>query len=137
NCRQRSASPQSPLAATAAPNRGAAMGSFANSLHVKTPDAERVAEGLRELFAEAGWRPTQKKLDERSINDSLRGVQISAPRGGWVSVLDTDLMGAHAAVPGLAKKLATHAIYFFVDDSDSWSYLLANAKGAASEFESA
>ena len=114
------------------------MGSFANSLHVKTEDAERVAASLTELLAEAGWRPTQKTVDARTagVEDSLRGVQISAPRDGWVSILDTDLMGAHAVVPRLAKKLATHAIFFFVDDSDSWSYLLADPKGKVSEFES-
>src|SRR4051812_38334773 len=104
------------------------MGSFANSLHVKSSDTDRVATTLTELFAAAGWRPTQKILDERvgwGGQEALRGVQISAPRDGWVSVLDTDLMGAHTVVPRLAKKLATHAIFIFVDDSDSWSYLLA------------
>jgi len=115
------------------------MGSFANSLHVKTSDAERVAATLTEVFAEAGWRPTQKKLELHDTwggDGPVRGVQISAPREGWVSILDTDLMGVHAAVPTLAKKLATHAIFFLVDDSDAWSYLLADPKGVVSEFES-
>jgi hypothetical protein len=115
------------------------MGSFANSLHVKTGDAERVAASLIELSAEAGWRPTQKTLDLRDTwggEGTVRGVQIAAPREGWVSILDTDLMGVHAAVPRLAKKLATHAIFFLVDDSDAWSYLLADPNGVVSEFES-
>ena len=115
------------------------MGSFANSLHVKTGDAERVAASLTELFAEAGWRPTQKTLaldDTWGGDGPLRGVQISAPRQGWVSILDTDLMGVHAAVRRLAKKLSTHAIFFLVDDSDAWSYLLVDPKGVVSEFES-
>jgi hypothetical protein len=115
------------------------MGSFANSLHVKTSDTERVATNLTELFAEAGWQPTQKKLELHETwggEGPVRGVQISAPREGWVSILDTDLMGVHAAVPRLAKKLGTHAIFFLVDDSDAWSYLLADPKGVVSEFES-
>jgi hypothetical protein len=114
------------------------MGSYANSLHVRSDDAERVAETLVELFAKSGWRPTQKTIDARAAwaEDSLRGVQISAPRDGWMSILDTDLMGAHTIASRLAKKLATHAIFFFVDDSDSWSYLLADPKGKTSEFES-
>jgi hypothetical protein len=115
------------------------MGSYANSLHVKTTDAERVAAGVTDLLAAAGWRPTQKTVDDRTAwtsQGTLRGVHISAPRDGWVSILDTDLMGAHESVVGLAKELSTHAIFFFVDDSDSWSYLLADIKGQVSEFES-
>jgi hypothetical protein len=115
------------------------MGSFANNLHLKLNDAERVAVGLRELLAEAGWRPTQKPVDDRAIGsdrDTVRGVQISAPRDGWVSILDTDLMEAHAMVSRLAKKLRTHVIFFFVDDSDSWSYLVADPKGKVTEFNS-
>jgi len=115
------------------------MGSYANSLHVKTTDAERVAAGVTNLLTAVGWQPTHKTVDDRTAfasQDALRGVQISAPRDGWVSVLDTDPMAAHESVIGLAKELSTHAIFFFVDDSDSWSYLLADAKGHVSEFES-
>ena len=66
----------------------------------------------------------------------LRALQVSNSQGGWVSILDTDLMGAHSLAPAIAKKLSTHAIFVFVNDSDSWSYLLANPKGAVSEFDS-
>ncbi len=115
------------------------MGSFANSLHVESDDAASVARALTELFVEAGWQPTEKKLDLSDTwggEGSLRGVQISAPRDGWVSILDTDLAAAHAIVQRLAKRLATHAIFFFVDDSDSWSYLAADPKGRINDFES-
>src|SRR5262245_8671974 len=113
------------------------MGSFASSLHVKANDAGRVADTLAELFTKSGWRPTQKIPDLDAtwgIESSLRAVQISAPRQGWVSILDTDLMGAHSIAPQLATALTTHAIFFFVNDSDGWSYLLADSKGTVSEF---
>jgi hypothetical protein len=115
------------------------MGSYANSLHVKTTDAERVAAGVTDLLTAAGWQRSNKTVDDRTAwtsQGTRRGVHISAPRDGWVSVLDTDLLGAHESVAGLAKQLSTHAIFFFVDDSDSWSYLLVDPTGQVSEFES-
>jgi len=115
------------------------MGSFATSLHVKSTDADRVAATLTEILAASGWHPTQKDPESEpqwGAPPTLRGLHISAPREGWVSVLDTDLMGAHGVAPAIAEQLATHAIFFLVNDSDSWSYLLAGPDGAVSEFES-
>jgi hypothetical protein len=115
------------------------MGSFATSLHVKSNDANCVASTLAEILAGEGWRATQKTLDKNAqlgTPSDLRALQVSDSQGGWVSILDTDLMGAHSLAPAIAKKLATHAIFFFVNDSDSWSYLLANPKGTVSEFDS-
>jgi hypothetical protein len=115
------------------------MGSFATSLHVKSSDADRVAATLTEILAGSGWRPTQKDPESEpqwGAPPTLRGLQVSAPRDGWVSVLDTDLMGAHGLAPAIAEKLDTHAIFFLVNDSDSWSYLLADPDGAVSEFDS-
>src|SRR5262245_49436426 len=115
------------------------MGSFATSLHVKSNDANRVAATLKEILAESGWRATEK-TPGRDVGfeglPTLRGLHISAPREGWVSILDTDLMGSHELVSELAERLATHAIFVFVNDSDSWSYRLADAMGAVSEFDS-
>jgi hypothetical protein len=115
------------------------MGSFATSLHVKSTDANRVASTLAEILSGEGWRPTQKTPDKNAqwgTPSNLRAMQVSDSQGGWVSILDTDLMGAHSLAPAIAKKLATHAIFFFVNDSDSWGYLLANPKGAVSEYDS-
>jgi hypothetical protein len=115
------------------------MGSFATSSHVKSTDANRVASTLAEILAAEGWRPTQRIPDEneqRGTPSNLRAMQISASHNGWVSILDTDLVGAHSLAPALAKNLATHAIFFFVNDSDSWSYLLANPQGTVSEYDS-
>jgi hypothetical protein len=114
------------------------MGSFANSVHVKSSDADRVAATIREFFDRAGWEPTDKAPDwnDRFGNSNLRALQISAPRDGWVSILDTDLVAAPELGAALAQSLATHAIFFFVNDSDAWSYALAGPSGELSEFES-
>jgi hypothetical protein len=53
-----------------------------------------------------------------------------------VSILDSDLAGSHALTSVLARRLGAHAILFFVNDSDSWSYLLADTQGATTEFDS-
>jgi hypothetical protein len=116
------------------------MGSFATSLHVKANDSNRVAATLREILAEGGWQTTEKIPDAGAGfagPPTLRGLHVSAPRNGWVSILDTDLLGAHELVSSLAQRLATHAIFVFVNDSDSWSYRLADAQGGVSEFDSA
>ena len=115
------------------------MGSFATSLHVKSTDPNRVAASLTEILTGAGWRPTPEAFPiENSWGEpsNWRALQISAARDGWVSILDSDLGGAHSLTSTLATKLATPAILFFVNDSDSWSYLLADAKGATTEFDS-
>src|SRR5436190_21396161 len=116
------------------------MGSFANSLHVKADDAERVARSITEILAERGWRPTDSLPDADALATApsqLRAMHVSAPHNDWVSVLDTDLMGVHALAVSLAERLSTHAIFFLVDDSDSWGYMLANPAGIVTEFETA
>src|SRR5262249_28127069 len=115
------------------------MGSFATSLHVKSSDADRVASTLSEILAEGGWRPTQQAPDREADwpgPSGLRAMQVSAAREGWVSILDSDLMGSHTLAPTIAKRLATHAMFVFVNDSDGWSYLLADPKGTVTEFDS-
>jgi len=119
---------------------GISMGSFANSLHVKSENAERVATAIRDILAEQGWQPTTKPLPDDAglgMSSPIRGLRVSAPAGGWVSVLDSDLGGVHGLTSALAKKLATHAIFFLVNDSDSWSYVLADPRGGVSEFDTA
>src|SRR5262249_49864523 len=115
------------------------MGSFATSLHVKSSNANRVAATLENILADDGWRPTEKQLDKDAgwgQSENLRGVHITSPRDGWVSILDSDLMSGHDLTARLAQQLQTPAIFFFVNDSDSWSYLLADGHGATSEFDS-
>jgi len=115
------------------------MGSFATSLHIKSTNADGVAAALKNILAADDWRPTDKELDADAswgASENLRGVHITSPRDGWVGILDSDLMGGHALTSRLAQQLQTPAIFFFVNDSDSWSYLLADGHGATSEFDS-
>jgi hypothetical protein len=115
------------------------MGSFANSLHVKCGSDEQVADAIRKILADQGWRPTTKPLPDDGgfgISSPIRGLHVSAPTGGWVSILDSDLGGVHALTSALAARLETHAIFFLVNDSDAWSYLLAGPGGEVSEFDS-
>jgi len=113
------------------------MGSFANSLHVKSTRGDEVAQSISAILKSEGWQPTQKLPDRRDLDSPLRALHVSAPAGGWVSVLDSDLPGAHSLTATLAKRLKTHAIFCFVNDSDSWSYLLVAPDGTLSEFDSA
>jgi hypothetical protein len=115
------------------------MGSFANALHVKCDDSRRVAAGIESILGQLGWQPTAKAPGRAAWPGpaTLRGVRVSAPLNSWVSILDTDLLGAHALAGALAKDLETHAIFCMVNDSDSWCYLLAEPTGELSEFDSA
>jgi hypothetical protein len=115
------------------------MGSFANSLHVKSDSAERVVAEIEKILGPAGWQATEK-FPARGFGTGapgeIRGLRISAPSGGWVSVLDSDLASAEGLTRSLAEQLSTHAIFCFVNDSDSWSYLLVDPDGATSQFDS-
>ena len=116
------------------------MGSFANSLHVKSGSSDAVAASIAAILKGEGWQPTEKVPSRGatwSVSSPLRALQVSAPQNGWVSILDTDFSGAHALTPALAERLSAHAIFFLVNDSDSWCYLLAGPDGAVSEFDSA
>ena len=115
------------------------MGSFANSLHVKCGSDEQVAEAISAILADQGWRPTTEPLPDDArlrMSSPIRGLHVSAPAGNWVSVLDSDLGSVHSLASALAARLATHAIFFLVNDSDAWSYLLADPSGEVSEFDS-
>jgi hypothetical protein len=113
------------------------MGSFANSLHVKSDSESAVAASIAEIVRGEGWQPTDKLPGRRvsfALSPSLRGLHVSAAAGGWVSVLDSD--GFYSLTQPLAERLRTHALFVMVNDSDSWSYLLAAPDGSVSEFDS-
>ena len=114
------------------------MGSYANSLHVRADRSEHVVAAIHDLLGEQEWQPTDELPDEEAplgIPSLRRALVISAPSGGWVSILDSDLMGIHELGPQLAERLGTTAIFFLVNDSDGWSYLLAEASGKTSAFD--
>jgi hypothetical protein len=101
------------------------MGSFANSLHVRSSDAAAVAEAIRTALLAEGYEPTDEEPDEEAMwggPSALRAVHVSAARDGWVSVLDSDLMSSMTLTAELSGRLETHTLHFLVNDSDSWLY---------------
>lgn len=115
------------------------MGSFANSLHVRSSDAAAVAEAIRAALLAEGYEPTDEEPDEDAMwggPSALRAVHVSAARDGWVSVLDSDLMNSMSLTAELSDRLETHTLHFLVNDSDSWHYQLYHAGRKVDAFDS-
>jgi len=117
------------------------MGSFAYSLHAKCDDPDRVTGAIRRLLEQEGWQaadsPPGEPLGELATEGNRRAFLISAPVYGWVGVLDSDLAGAYSLAPQLADQLRAYTMLCFVNDSDSWSYVLHRDDGLLDEFDSA
>jgi hypothetical protein len=115
-----------------------AVGSYANSLHVKCDDSDRVADAIDRLVKKAGWRPTDQPPAEEDCrwgaSGSRRAILVSAPVFGWVSVLDSDLAGEFQLASQLAEALNAYSLIFLVNDSDSWGYCLARGDGPLDSF---
>ncbi len=115
------------------------MGSFATSLHVKANDAAAVADALRHLLIAEGYEATEEEPERgfpMAAPSPLRAVHVSAAHEGWVSLLDSEGLGGQTLPAALSGRLQTHAIWFFVNDSDSWHYQLFNAGKQIYEFDS-
>jgi hypothetical protein len=115
------------------------MGSFATSLHVKANDAAAVADALRRLLLDEGYETTEEEPERgfpMGIPSAVRAIHLSTAREGWVSLLDSEGIGAPDLAAALSGQLQTHAIQFFVNDSDSWHYQLFHAGQAIDEFDS-
>lgn len=115
------------------------MGSFATSLHVKANDAAAVADALRNLLFAEGYEATEEEPERgfpMAAPSPLRGLHVSAAHEGWVSLLDSEGLGGQTLPAALSDRLQTHAIWFFVNDSDSWHYQLFNAGKQIDEFDS-
>lgn len=115
------------------------MGSFANSLHVKSDDAATVADALRHILLAEGYQVTDEDLGREArqgFPSALRAVHLSEARNGWVSLLDSAGLESFDLAAALSDRLQTHAIQFFVNDSDSWHYQLFHAGRKLDEFNS-
>jgi hypothetical protein len=115
------------------------MGSFANSLHVKSDNAARVAESIRNLLFADGYEITDEEPPEEALwgmPSSFRALHVSEAREGWVSVLDSDLMQSLSLAAALSGELESEAIQVMVNDSDSWHYQLYRAGEHVDEFDS-
>ena len=103
------------------------MGSFASSLHVRTDDLGAVVGAVRMSLGAEGFEPTDDQLDADArwgMSSSLRGIHVSLPRQGWISILENDPLSSVALATEISRRLGAYAIQFFVNDSDSWHYQL-------------
>lgn len=114
------------------------MGSFANSLHVRSNDAGSVTDGIRQILKNRGFRGTQaaSTLDPQDLDPSVRALHVAESRDGWVGVLDSDLMGLLTLAQELSSRLQTHALCVMVNDSDSWHYELFHKGREVDGFDS-
>ncbi len=114
------------------------MGSFANSLHVRSDDAEAVAGKIREILENRGFEATEdtSRLHARSIDPAVRALHVAESRDGWVGILDNDLMGLLTLAQELSSQLETHALCVMVNDSDSWHYELFHKGREVDGFDS-
>ncbi len=115
------------------------MGSWANGVHVRSDDANAVAEAVRALLTEMGCRPSEEAPvgdDLLTSASPLRAIRVSEPHQGWVSLLDSDLTEGSELALELSERLSTHALSVFVDDSDSWHYTLFASGDLIDEFDS-
>lgn len=114
------------------------MGSFANSLHVRSDDAESVADEIRQIMENRGFQPAENTSmpDGKDLDPSIRALHVSEACGGWVGVLDSDLMGLLTLAQELSSRLQTHALCVMVNDSDSWHYELFHKGREVDGFDS-
>ena len=116
------------------------MGSFANSMHIKCDDANKVVAAISDALSREGYEATDEEPSEDGMMlgmpSQLRAMHVAEAHGGWVAVLDSDLMGAFSLASDLSKHLETHALLVMVNDSDSWMYQLYSDGSPVDEFDS-
>ncbi|HEY7327353.1 MAG TPA: hypothetical protein VH592_06935 [Gemmataceae bacterium] len=103
------------------------MGSFATNVHVRSNYTSTVADTLRRLLIAEGYEITEEEPERgfpMAPPSQLRAIRVSTSGGGWVSLLDSEGLYAQNLPAVLSGELKTHAIQFFVNDSDSWHYQL-------------
>ena len=61
------------------------MGSFANSLHVRSDDADAVSGEICQILENRGFRPAEDSanLDVENLDPSIRAFRVSEARDGW------------------------------------------------------
>ena len=114
------------------------MGSWAMNIHVRTEDVDAVIEAAR-AYLLTEYRPSERAPEPGSsfrIGGPLRALQVSEARNGWVSVLDSELMGAAVLSMELAARLGCYTLMVSVSDSDSWDYQLCHGQELIDAFDS-
>lgn len=117
------------------------MGSFAYNWHVRAESTAAVVAALAEIFDELGyepatWRNSDKSVRSLEMSNERRALRIAEIRQGWVSVLDSNMVGAPDIARRLSQRLSTYAICVAVNDSDSWHYDLFHLGASIDEFSS-
>lgn len=115
------------------------MGSFANSMHVKSSNADDVITAVESILQADGYAATDEAPDEEAawgMPSALRAVHVSQPVNGWVNLLDSDLIGSAGLAAALSLQLQSPVFQFFVNDSDSWTYVLYEQGNETDVFDS-
>lgn len=103
------------------------MGSFANSLHVRSDDCRAVVKEIAKILGARGYKITdvdRTALERPETRCSTRLLEVAQAENGWVGVLDSDLMGILTLALELSRALDTYTICVMVNDSSSWHYEL-------------
>ena len=115
------------------------MGSFANSLHVKSEDSRAVVDAVKDFWLARGFSDTDRAPDRFhsavATGVKLVAINVSEAHDGWVSLLCSD-MGMEALAKALSKKFETHSLLVCVNDSDSWLYELYQSGQPIDSFDS-
>lgn len=114
------------------------MGSHANSVHIKCGNSQRVIDCVAQCLADSGYLPTTKRIRIPALGGTSknRAINISQASGGWVSLLDSDLLGSLELVAAISKSLDVPALCALVSGSDMWAYLLYEKGALIDEFTS-
>ncbi|MEA3399891.1 MAG: hypothetical protein U9R79_01475 [Armatimonadota bacterium] len=114
------------------------MGSFANSIHVRADDSAGVVEAVSTVLLAKGYEPSDQAphADDWGIGGPLRAVRVSKPRDGWVSLLDSELLGIEALAGALSEHLGADVLTVAVNDSDNWVYTLFRSGELEDAFDS-
>lgn len=112
------------------------MGSFANSAHIRHDDHDVVAAAVNDLLTEAGYVATTDMPgpEEWESLTPKRGIFVSEAGEGWVSLLDSSMMGIDALTAALSERLSTVALVVSVNDSDWWQMTLMKDGELADHF---
>ncbi|QDT29536.1 hypothetical protein [Gimesia panareensis] len=115
------------------------MGSFANSVHVRSNDSDEVISAIQTILQTDGYEPTDEEPDEEAMwgmPSAHRALHVSQPVNGWVNLLDSDLLGSANLSAELSLQLQSPVMQFFVNDSDSWAYVLYERGDESDGFDS-
>lgn len=103
------------------------MGSFANSIHVRSDDPAAVAGAIERIMEASDYESTEQTPDVEvawGMSTRLRAFRVGEPKDGWVAVLDSNMMGTESMAGALSEELDTWAISVTVLDSDDWQWWL-------------